>query len=90
MNAIVKEVVSTSSKSIIANHNLHSLYLFHKDPKMREFYSLANYTHIDGMPVVLLGNIFKQNLEKANRVTYVDWVDPLMTLANQESWKVYF
>lgn len=50
LNSLIAESVKQNQKWIIANHNLHSLYLYHKDPKMQAFYALAEYIHIDSMP----------------------------------------
>ena len=44
---------------------------------MREFYSSANYTHIDGLSLVLLGRLFRLPLRSAHRTTYLDLV-PLL------------
>lgn len=50
----VARVAKGGAQYIIGNHNLHSLYMWFQEPRMREFYSLADYTHLDGMSVVLL------------------------------------
>src|ERR1035437_294538 len=50
LNALVEEGIGAGRKWIIAHHNLHSLYLLHRQPKLREFYAHAHWTPIDGMP----------------------------------------
>ena len=37
---------------IVANHNLHSLYLYQRDAKMRRFFSEADLIEIDSTPVI--------------------------------------
>ena len=44
LNALVAETIERGEQRIIANHNLHSIYLYHHDPKMRAFYAQASYT----------------------------------------------
>ena len=80
MNQLVEQGIRERQKWIIANHNLHSVYLFHRHPKLREFYSRA-LTHMDGMPLVALGRLYGYPLQRQHRVTKVDWTDPLMQLA---------
>lgn len=90
LNGIVEEAVSGKRKVILANHNLHSLYLFHHDPKLREFFFRADLAHIDGMGLVFLGRLFRHRLQREQRVTYVDWVRPLMREAARRGWRVFF
>src|ERR1700679_236703 len=89
MNTLVEQGISEQRKWIIANHNLHSLYLFHRHAKLREFYSRVRWTHIDGMPLVALGRLYGYRLERRHRVTLVDWTYPLMELAARKGWRVF-
>lgn len=82
LNAIVKNTIEAGGKRIVANHNLHSIYLYHRTPKMRALYRQADYIHIDGMSLVFLGQLLGLSLKRAHRITYVDWIHPLLrTLA---------
>jgi N-acetylglucosaminyldiphosphoundecaprenol N-acetyl-beta-D-mannosaminyltransferase len=89
MNLLVEQGIRDHRNWIIANHNLHSLYLLHKHPKLREFYSGVQWTHIDGMPLVALGRLYGYPLERQHRVTLVDWTYPLMELAASKGWRVF-
>ena len=90
LNSLIAEAVEYNEKWIIANHNLHSLYIYHHDPKMQAFYAKANYAHIDGMPLVLLGQCLGLPLKREQRVTYADWVWPLMVEAAQQGWRIFY
>jgi N-acetylglucosaminyldiphosphoundecaprenol N-acetyl-beta-D-mannosaminyltransferase len=90
LNSLIDESVEQNQKWIIANHNLHSLYLYHNDPKMRAFYEVAEYTHIDSMPLVLIGKLLGFPLKREQRVTYADWVWPLMAEAAHKNWRVFY
>jgi N-acetylglucosaminyldiphosphoundecaprenol N-acetyl-beta-D-mannosaminyltransferase len=90
LNGLVRIAVETGEKWILANHNLHSLYLFHHDKKLRNFFSRAKLAHADGMSLILLARLFGFRLTKNQRVTYVDWVYPLMKEASMHGWRVFF
>ncbi len=90
LNSVIAKSVEQNRKWIIANHNLHSLYLYHHDFKMRNFYAKAEYTHIDGMPLVIFGKLLGYPLQRNQRVTYVDWVHPLMAEAARQNWRIFY
>lgn len=90
LHDVICESINNKKKYIISNHNLHSLYIFHKDCKMRKFYSKSDYVHIDGMALIFLGRLFGYELLRDHRVTYVDWVRPLMQEARDKGWKILF
>ncbi len=89
MNQLVEQGIRERQKWVIANHNLHSVYLFHRYPKLREFYSSADYTYVDGMPLVALGRLYGYPLQREHRVTNADWTVPLMQLAAEKGWRVF-
>lgn len=76
LNALIAEAVKHGQRWIIAHHNLHSIYLYHHDPNMHAFYAKADYTHVDGMALILLGGLLGLPLRREYRVTYADWVNP--------------
>lgn len=90
LNGLIAEAVRDRKRWIIANHNLHSIYLYYHDPKMRAFFAKADYIHIDSMPLVLWGKLRGFPLAKEHRVTYVDWTNPLMAAAAQHSWRIFY
>lgn len=90
LNALVGEAISRNQRWIIAHQNLHSIYVYHHDAKMRDFYAHANYTHIDGMALVLIGRMLGFPLVREQRVTYVDWTPPLISAAATHGWRVFY
>ena len=84
--------IDQNSHQIIANHNLHSVYLYHynKNSKMVDFYKKATYTHIDGMSLVFLGKILGHSLTAEHRMTMLDLIPVILTHAVQNSWRVYY
>jgi N-acetylglucosaminyldiphosphoundecaprenol N-acetyl-beta-D-mannosaminyltransferase len=89
MNTLVERGIRERRRWIIANHNLHSVYLFHRYPRLREFYSDVNWTYLDGMPLVALGRLYGYPLQRKQRVTHADWMGPLMELAAARGWRVF-
>src|SRR5580692_10993257 len=75
---LVEEGVRSQESCIIANHNLHSLFLYQKDSTLRALFSKAKWIHVDGMGIVLLARVFGARIERSERVTYVDWFPLLL------------
>ncbi len=86
----VAGAIAADRQVVIANHNLHSLYLQRRSPGLREFFRQADYIHADGMWIVHLGRLFGQPLGPQNRLTSLDWLDPLLTTAQRSGWRVFF
>jgi N-acetylglucosaminyldiphosphoundecaprenol N-acetyl-beta-D-mannosaminyltransferase len=92
----VIETVSTNQKWVIANHNMHSLYHFHKevaagsDGPFQRYFSRAQRTHIDGMSIVLLARLYGHAAGRIHRVGYTDWLPSLMASAVEKSWRVFY
>jgi N-acetylglucosaminyldiphosphoundecaprenol N-acetyl-beta-D-mannosaminyltransferase len=57
---------------------------------MREFYSLADYTNIDGMPLVLLGRLLGLPFKSEHRTQCVDLLPLLMDKAVNHHWRTFY
>src|SRR5688572_6924558 len=90
LNEAILRASRENARIIIANHNTHSVYLFHHDAKMREFYSKAEKIHVDGMPLIFVGRLLGRPLRRVHRVTYVDWIRPLMAEAVRHGLRVFY
>jgi N-acetylglucosaminyldiphosphoundecaprenol N-acetyl-beta-D-mannosaminyltransferase len=90
LNRSIEAAVTSNRRILIANHNQHALYLYHRYEKMRKLYACADLIHIDGMPLVYWGKILGYPLRREHRTTYVDWIEPLMAAANRQNWRVYY
>ena len=87
---VTAQIIDGQEKCIIGNHNLHSLYLLNKEPRMHRFYSLARYIHIDGMSLVLLGRIFGKPVRAEHRNQYFDLLPPMAAAAEQRGWRIFY
>jgi N-acetylglucosaminyldiphosphoundecaprenol N-acetyl-beta-D-mannosaminyltransferase len=90
LNSLIGEAVKSNCKWIIANHNLNSLYIFHHNPAMKDFYSKVDYVHIDGMALIFLGKLLNLPFKREHRVTYADWVWSLMEQAADDNWRILY
>jgi N-acetylglucosaminyldiphosphoundecaprenol N-acetyl-beta-D-mannosaminyltransferase len=86
----VSQAVNGRTRRIIGNHNLHSLYVWFHEPRIREFYSMTDYTHIDGMPLVLLGWLLGLPLKRKHRTSYVDLLPLLAEEAAKHGWRIFY
>ncbi len=87
---IMAETVEADRKCVIAHHNLHSVYLYHHDAKMRTFYERADYIYMDGVPLVYFGKLFGHPLRLEHRSTCWDYVYEFMAQATRRGWRVFY
>jgi N-acetylglucosaminyldiphosphoundecaprenol N-acetyl-beta-D-mannosaminyltransferase len=86
--AVIADAVEAGRREIIGNHNLHSIYLYHRDPKMRSFYAHARYVFIDGVPLVWVGRLLGYPLRREHRMTSIDWLRPMLPRAVARGWRI--
>ena len=89
--AIVRAHVETKLPAVIASQNMHGLYVHLRDPEFRTLHASATtYVHLDGMPLLLLCRLSGIRTSRNQRVTWVDFIDPLLALADRHGWCVYY
>ena len=79
----------TAKKWIFANHNLHSIYLFHQDEKMRRFYAQADLILIDGMPIVWIARLLGYGVSRKNRLATLDWLFTILEECANKKLRVF-
>lgn len=90
LNKLIREIIKSNQKLFIGNHNLHSVYIYHKNKNFRALYKNASYIHIDGMPLVWVGKLLGHSLGEKNRITYIDWFPLLLKEAKDRDWKIFY
>jgi len=90
LNHYISESIDCQKCWIIANHNLHSIYLYQRDAKMRMFYERADIIHIDGMPLIYWAQLLGYPVTREQRVTYVDWIHHLLAMATCKGWRIFY
>jgi N-acetylglucosaminyldiphosphoundecaprenol N-acetyl-beta-D-mannosaminyltransferase len=86
---LIGSAVTRGAKEIIAHHNLHSVYLYHRDEKLRRFYERAAVAHIDGMSLVAWGRLLGSPLARRHRTTYHEFLHALARRAALSDWRVF-
>ena len=89
LNRFTHDAVRGGRQVVIANHNLHSVYIYHHDARMRSFYEMADMIHFDGMSLVLWGKVMGTGMRRDHRVSYLDWISSLLAMADRESWRIF-
>ena len=77
-------------RALIANHNLHSVYLIRREPEMAALYVRADLIEIDSRPLIAWGRLLGLPLSGAHRCTYLDWQGAFWRLADAEGWRVFY
>lgn len=90
LNVAVQRAVESDQKALVANHNLHSVYLCRRDPSLTAFFDAASLVHIDGMPLVWIARSLGIPARREHRTTYVDWFPSLIELAERLQWRVFY
>ena len=80
--------VAEARKSLIANHNLHSLYLLTRRPELQAFYDRADMVEVDSTPLLWFSRILGLHSRAFHRCTYLDWRDHFWSLADRKGWRV--
>jgi len=86
----IASAIRDNRTTVIGNHNLHSIYLFHRDQNMHEFYRRADLVHVDGMGVVLAAKLLGLPLTFSQRLAYLDFMPPVLQEAVQNRWRVFY
>jgi len=69
-------------------HNLHSLYSYYRSDKLQADYKNCTVL-VDGMPVIWLMQAYGIKVTRDHRLTYVDFIIPMMRLAKSKGLKVF-
>lgn len=88
LRAWIISTVSASRVAFLANHNLHSIYMFHRHPVMRQFYQQSDRIVIDGMPIIGYAQLLEHHLTKANRIAWLDHLTDILKIAEIHHWPV--
>lgn len=90
LHELLDAAVKYERTVLVANHNLHSIYLSRHDLKMKTFYDQADIVFIDGMSIIYWGRFMGHALRQCHRITYVDWIYPLASHCARSAWRVFY
>jgi N-acetylglucosaminyldiphosphoundecaprenol N-acetyl-beta-D-mannosaminyltransferase len=86
----VRRSVLAGRKAVVANHNLHSLYLVRREPEMAALYEKADIVEVDSLPLTLWARLIYGRSRRFHRCTYMDFRSLFWDLACEEGWRVYY
>lgn len=89
LHDLISAAIAEARRVVIASQNLHGIYVFHRSEAMRSLHRKA-LPRIDGMPLVFLGRLLGYPVHREHRVTWVDWMEPLMVEASRKGWRVFY
>jgi N-acetylglucosaminyldiphosphoundecaprenol N-acetyl-beta-D-mannosaminyltransferase len=75
---------------VIANHNLHSLYLLGRHNRLADFFRLADVVQIDSVPLILWARLMGRPSRIFHRSTYLDWREQFWAWADRNDFRVFF
>ncbi|WP_421740063.1 WecB/TagA/CpsF family glycosyltransferase [Caulobacter sp.] len=82
--------LARGESSVVANHNLHSLYLIRQNARVRAFFQTADLVEVDSTPLLLWARVIGNASRQFHRCTYLDWRDLFWARAQAENWRVFF
>ncbi len=85
---LIHQSIQKSEPCTVLYHNLHSLYSYFTSASLRKFYDGCTVL-VDGMPIIWLFKLAGVPLKRTDRVTYVDFILPMMHKAQINGWRVY-
>ena len=85
---LARHAIASGERRTVLYHNLHSLYLWYRSAELRRRYEGATVL-VDGMPVVGLLRLAGVPATREDRITWVDLIVPLLTLARDSGWRVF-
>lgn len=86
----VETWVEARRKSVVANHNLNSLALLQREPRLHQFYARADLVEVDSTPLIQFARLLGLHGQAFHRCTYLDWRDHFWSLADRKGWRVMY
>jgi N-acetylglucosaminyldiphosphoundecaprenol N-acetyl-beta-D-mannosaminyltransferase len=82
--------LAAGEQTIVANHNLHSLYLCKHDAELREFYRIGHLIEADSTPLLWWARLIGRSARRFHRCTYLDWRNLFWGEAARRGWRVFY
>jgi len=87
--AHVAQRVSERRRTIVVNHNAHSLALARRIAEMRSLYQRADLIEVDSTPLIFWGRLLGEPIRPEHRCTYLGWRDLFWREAGRRGWRVF-
>jgi len=86
--SLIRKSVKERRQITVFYHNLHSLYSYFTSTRLRQCYD-KYLTLVDGMPVIWLLRLGGANVTREHRITYVDFIWPMLESAKDDNLRVF-
>jgi len=86
----VQTWVAEGRKAVIANHNLNSLALLQKHPRLQGFFDRADLVEVDSTPLILFARLLGLRGRGFHRCTYLDWREHFWSVADRDGWRIAY
>ncbi len=86
----VRRSVRDGRRTVVANHNLHSLHLVRRHPQMGALYARADLVEVDSLPLTLWARFIYGHGRRCHRCTYMDFRTLFWDWAERDGWRVYY
>jgi N-acetylglucosaminyldiphosphoundecaprenol N-acetyl-beta-D-mannosaminyltransferase len=88
--SILEDAVRYSRRIVLANQNLHGVYIWTQDEKVRRFFRSVEYIHIDGTSLIFIGRLRGFPFRAQQRIGYMDLFPSLIPIFIREGWRVFY
>lgn len=86
--SLIETSITERRKTTVFYHNLHSLYSYFTSEPLRRCYD-KYLALVDGMPVIWLLRLGGHDVTREHRVTYVDFIWPMLESARDNQRRVF-
>ena len=86
----ISEKIASGQKTIVANHNLHSIHLMQRNADLRAFFEKADLIEVDSIPLIAWARFIGRPSRRFHRCTYLDWRREFWDQASTKGWRVFF
>ena len=86
----ISSAIAGGDRRLLGAHNLHSVYLYQRNPHLRTFYGIAHDVPIDSMALVGLARLLRYPVGRRHRTTSLDWIDSVLDKAVENQWRIFY
>lgn len=86
---VMRRHVESRQRCVISSMNLHGIYNFRHDASFRALNG-QSLVRVDGMPIVWIGRLLGQKINRSHRVTWVDLIGPVLRHAAANGWRIFY
>lgn len=87
---VIRRAVGSDGCAVVGYVNLHAAALRRRHPVLDEFYDLCDAVLLDGMAMTWVARLCGVPARRQHRITYVDWISPLLARAAETSRRVFY